>query len=136
MKKVAGPLRLNLAQYRELQAFSQFGSDLDKATQDILRKGARIAEVLKQSPAQSKSMPVQVFLLHLATNSHFDNIEVYDVRPFCDDFSLYLEAIQTKLLEKIAKAEKIDEDLNKEMLEIFSSYYEQWKQEQLNATTF
>ncbi|HEX9062415.1 MAG TPA: F0F1 ATP synthase subunit alpha, partial [Clostridia bacterium] len=82
MKKIAGPLRINLAQYRELAVFAQFGSDLDKATRDKLVQGERLMETLKQP--QYATMPVedQVVVLYASTNKYLMDIEVKDVRKF------------------------------------------------------
>jgi F-type H+-transporting ATPase subunit alpha len=90
MKKVAGTLRLDLAQYRELEAFAQFGSDLDKATQAQLARGARLVEVLKQQ--QYEPMPVenQVAILWAATNGLLDGVGVEDVKAFEKAFHEYL----------------------------------------------
>ncbi|MBE7492246.1 MAG: F0F1 ATP synthase subunit alpha [Planctomycetes bacterium] len=104
MKKVAGTLRLDLAQYRELEAFAQFGSDLDKATQNQLARGARLVEVLKQD--QYEPMPVenQVAIIWAATNGLLDAIEVEDVKKFERKFHEYLNtnkaAQMTELREK------------------------------------
>ncbi|MFO7263332.1 MAG: F0F1 ATP synthase subunit alpha [Bacillaceae bacterium G1] len=92
MKKVAGTLRLDLAQYRELQAFAQFGSDLDKATQARLIRGERVMEILKQD--QYKPMPVekQVVSLYTATKGYLDEYPVEDVRRFESEFLAYMDA--------------------------------------------
>src|SRR5690606_17794556 len=91
-KKVAGTLRLDLAQYRELQAFAQFGSDLDKATQARLIRGERGMEILKQD--QYKPMPVekQVVSLYTATKGYLDEYPVEDVRRFESEFLAYMDA--------------------------------------------
>jgi len=92
MKKVAGTLRLDLAQYRELQAFAQFGSDLDKATQARLIRGQRTMEILKQE--QYKPMPVekQVVVIYSATKGYLDEYPVEDVRRFESEFLAYMDA--------------------------------------------
>jgi F-type H+-transporting ATPase subunit alpha len=76
MKKVAGKLRLELAQYRALAAFAQFGSDLDKATQQQLARGARLTELLKQGQYQPLSVERQVLILYAATNGYVDSIPI------------------------------------------------------------
>src|SRR5512147_1290007 len=92
MKQVAGPLRLSLAQYRELEAFAQFGSDLDAATQKQLARGARLVEVLKQP--QYAPMPVekQVAIIYAVTNGHLDDVQAPHIRQWEREFLTYLEA--------------------------------------------
>ena len=101
MKKVAGTLRLDLASYRELEAFSQFGSDLDKATQDRLNRGARTVEVLKQGLNQPLAVEKQVFILYALTRGFIDDIEVADVLRFESELFTYLEHNHKDLLDHI-----------------------------------
>jgi len=103
MKKVAGSLRLDLAQYRELEAFAQFGSDLDKATQDQLTRGERLVEILKQP--QYKPMPVQeqVVLIYAATKGYLDMLPIETAQRFEKEF---LEAIRTKYADLLSRVEK------------------------------
>src|SRR5678810_626347 len=98
MKQVAGPLRLSLAQYRELEAFAQFGSDLDPATQKQLARGARLVEVLKQP--QYRPMPVekQVVIIFAVTNGFLDELPVPQIRKWEHDFLEYLDASHAKVL--------------------------------------
>src|SRR5687767_7322407 len=92
MKQVAGPLRLSLAQYRELEAFAQFGSDLDAATQKQLARGARLVEVLKQPQYQPVPVEKQVAIIYAVTNGYLDDIPVPHIRQWERDFISYLEA--------------------------------------------
>src|ERR671937_235853 len=92
MKQVAGPLRLSLAQYRELEAFAQFGSDLDAATQRQLARGARLVEVLKQPQYQPVPVERQVAIIYAVTNGYLDDVEVPHIRQWEQDFLEYLEA--------------------------------------------
>ena len=87
MKKVAGPLRINLAQFRELEAFSQFGSDLDDATLKQLNTGERLIEVLKQPQYAPLAMEVQVIALYLANKGVLTNLDKEDVREFLHDYT-------------------------------------------------
>ena len=82
MRQVAGTLRLDLAQYRELAAFAQFGSDLDKATQAQLTRGARLVEILKQPQYEPLPVERQIALIFAGTNGYLDTIPVSDVRAF------------------------------------------------------
>jgi F-type H+-transporting ATPase subunit alpha len=111
MKQVAGPLRLSLAQFRELEAFSQFGSDLDAATQKQLARGARLVEVLKQP--QYSPMPVekQVAVIWVVTNGHLDDVAVKNVRKWEADFLHYLETAQPAILETIRTKKALDDAL-------------------------
>src|ERR1700720_67891 len=92
MKKIAGTLRITMAQYRELAAFAQFGSDLDKASQDAINLGARMVEVLKQPQFQPLTAEKQVAILFAGVNGLLDDVEVKDLRAFEDGFYPYLES--------------------------------------------
>lgn len=121
MKSVAGTLRLDLAQYRELQAFSQFGSDLDKSTLSRLNRGARLMEVLKQDVHQPLAVEKQVVSLYAATKGHLDEIPLQDIRRFeagyldyvANEYASILDSIRTtKVLSKETE-EALVESLNK-----------------------
>ncbi len=111
MKQVAGTLRLELAQYRELAAFAQFGSDLDKATQRQLSRGERLVEVLKQG--QYVPMPVekQIVEIYAALNGYLDDLPVAKVRKFLEEFQLFLESKYPGILTDISTKKKLDDDL-------------------------
>ncbi|MFP4048661.1 MAG: F0F1 ATP synthase subunit alpha [Desulfovermiculus sp.] len=111
MKQVAGTLRLDLAQYRELAAFAQFGSDLDKATQERLERGKRMMEVLKQD--QYKPMPVeeQVAVLHAGTKGFMDTIAVDDIKRFEAEYLEFLRASKGEVLSEIKEKKALDDDL-------------------------
>ncbi|MCE5273364.1 F0F1 ATP synthase subunit alpha [bacterium] len=126
MKKVAGSLRIDLAQYRELEAFAQFGSDLDKATQRQLARGARLVEILKQP--QYRPMPVQeqVVLIYAATKGMLDVLPVDSLFRFEQEF---LEAMRTRhadLLERVAKEKDLPEDLSKTLDKVIGEFVEQF----------
>lgn len=101
MKKVSGTLRLDLASYRELEAFAQFGSDLDKATQAKLNRGARTVEVLKQPLNQPLSVDKQVAILYALTKGFLDDIPVEDIRRFESEYFTFLEHNKKSLLDHI-----------------------------------
>ncbi len=115
MKKVAGTLRLDLAQYRELAAFAQFGSDLDKATQEKLERGKRMMELLKQD--QYNPMPVQeqVATLYAGTKGYLDNIEVENVRKFEMEFLEFMRNSKTEILQSIKDKNDIDEETDNKL---------------------
>jgi F-type H+-transporting ATPase subunit alpha len=116
MKKVAGRLRLDLAQYRELEAFAQFGSDLDAATQRQLARGARTVEILKQPQYQPMPVEKQVVAIYAVTNGFLDEIAVEDVRVWESGFYEYLESRHEEVLGAI-REEKVISDETKEALE-------------------
>ena len=111
MKQVAGPLRLNLAQFRELEAFAQFGSDLDAATQKQLARGARLVEVLKQP--QYRPMPVerQVAVIYAVTNGFLDDVDVRHIRQWERDFLEYLGSAPGAVLDGIRTRRVLDEQV-------------------------
>jgi F-type H+-transporting ATPase subunit alpha len=111
MKQVAGPLRLSLAQYRELEAFAQFGSDLDAATQRQLARGARLVEVLKQPQYQPVPVERQVAIIFAVTNGYLDDVEVAHIRQWERDFLGYLEASHPAVLTDIRTRKALDDDL-------------------------
>lgn len=111
MKQVAGRLRLDLAQFRELQAFAQFGSDLDKVTQARLARGERIVEILKQD--QYKPMPVeeQIVVIFAAVNGYLDDIEVARVRKFEEEFLKFMRSSKADILTEIREKQVMSDEL-------------------------
>lgn len=111
MKQVVGRLRLDLAQYRELAAFAQFGSDLDAATKAQLERGARMTEILKQ--VQYAPMPVeeQVLVLYAATKGVLDEVDVHDVVRFEKEYLSYMRANYQEIADAIRDRKKLDEAL-------------------------
>lgn len=110
MKKVAGTLKLDLAAYRELEAFSQFGSDLDKATKAKLDRGERTVEVLKQDLHQPYPVEKQVAILYAVTRGYLDDIAIGDVKRFEKELLAYLEQSHSDLLAKIRETGALPED--------------------------
>ncbi|MBE7681674.1 MULTISPECIES: F0F1 ATP synthase subunit alpha [Paenibacillus] len=110
MKKVAGSLRLDLAQYRELQAFSQFGSDLDKATQARLNRGARMMEILKQGVNQPLPVEQQVVSLYTAVKGFLDEIPTGDVTRFEREFLAFMESNHPEILGSIRDTKELTAD--------------------------
>jgi F0F1-type ATP synthase alpha subunit len=103
MKQVAGTLKLELAQYREMAAFAQFGSDLDAATQYLLNRGARLTELLKQNQYVPLPFQDQVILIYAGTRGFLDKLPIGDVGKFLDGLLAYTKANHTPLLETIQK---------------------------------
>ncbi|MEW9500831.1 F0F1 ATP synthase subunit alpha [Jeotgalibacillus marinus] len=110
MKKVSGTLRLDLAAYRELEAFAQFGSDLDKATQGKLNRGARTVEVLKQDLNKPLKVEKQVMILYSLTRGHLDDIPVVDIRRFENEFLSWLDSNHSELLDQIRTTQGLPGD--------------------------
>ena len=109
MKQVAGTLRLDLAQYREKEAFAQFGSDLDQATQKQLARGQRLVEVLKQQQYQPMPWVDQVISIFSATNGYLDNHPTSAVSKFEKEFLNFIKTNKADLRKSIEKAVKIDD---------------------------
>jgi F-type H+-transporting ATPase subunit alpha len=110
MKKVAGTLRLDLASYRELEAFAQFGSDLDKATQAKLNRGARTVEVLKQDLNKPLKVEKQVMILYALTRGHLDDIPVTDIQRFEGEFLTWLDHNRKEVLDQIVTTKDLPAD--------------------------
>ncbi len=117
MKKVAGKLRLDLAQYRELAAFAQFGSDLDEATQKQLERGKRITEVLKQDQYSSMSVEHQVAILFAVSKGLVDDVPVEKVKDFEKELHKYLEVSGKDELKKIKESGDIDDETEKKLID-------------------
>src|SRR5881398_646282 len=111
MRQVAGTLRLDLAQYRELAAFAQFGSDLDKATQAQLTRGARLVEILKQPQYQPLPVERQIALIFAGTNGYLDNIALGDVRAFEAGLYQFIESRHPQVFLGIAEKKQLDDQL-------------------------
>ena len=111
MRQVAGTLRIDLAQFRELEAFSQFGSDLDKATQNQLNRGRRLVEILKQSQYQPLSVERQVLILFAGANGYLDNIEESDVSDYERQLYEFFEVRHSAIIETLNEQKKMDDDL-------------------------
>ncbi|HMM39582.1 MAG TPA: F0F1 ATP synthase subunit alpha [Desulfovibrio sp.] len=111
MKQVAGSLRLDLAQYRELAAFAQFGSDLDKRTQAKLNRGARLVELLKQPQYQPMPVAEQVASLYAGTRGFMDDVPVEAVRKFEDEFLDYMRNSKADILKDIVEKKALDENI-------------------------
>lgn len=110
MKKVAGTLKLDLAQYRELEAFAKFGSDLDKATQRTLSKGSRLVELLKQGQYNPVPVEKQVLSIYLGTNGYMDNVSVHDIKRFESEALEYFEVNHNNIFEKIKRERQLSDE--------------------------
>jgi F-type H+-transporting ATPase subunit alpha len=111
MRQVAGSLRLDLAQYRELAAFAQFGSDLDQATQRQLNRGKRLTEILKQPQYQPLPVEKQVAIVFAATNGYLDGVAVEKLRAYEDELYRFLDTRHPGVLATIAEKKILDDDI-------------------------
>jgi F-type H+/Na+-transporting ATPase subunit alpha len=111
MRQVAGTLRLDLAQYRELAAFAQFGSDLDKSTQAQLNRGARLVEILKQPQYEPLTVERQVAVIFAGTNGYLDNIAVAEVRAFETELYKFIETRSPEVFRGLAEKKQLDDQL-------------------------
>jgi len=118
MRQVAGSMKLELAQYRELAAFAQFGSDLDKATQNQLNRGQRLVEVLKQKQFSPLPFSKQILIIFAGTGGFLDDLPVDQVRDFEAELYKYVEATNPGLLRTIMEKKILDDNLKGEMAKI------------------
>jgi F-type H+-transporting ATPase subunit alpha len=126
MRQVAGSLRLDLAQYRELAAFAQFGSDLDKATLNQLNRGRRLVEVLKQPQYQPLPVEKQVAILFAANQGFLDGVAVDQVREFESGFYQFLDTSHPEALRALAEKKAIDDDVKGLLTTVLKEYLEQF----------
>lgn len=127
MKKIAGTLRLELAQFRELEAFSKFGSDLDKATQQQLRRGQRLVEILKQKQYSPASIERQVVIIYAATKGFLDEIPVEHVGRFEVELLEQIESLNKDILDSIRDSKVISDDMEKKLSEVLTAFTERFK---------
>jgi F-type H+-transporting ATPase subunit alpha len=127
MRQVAGTLRLDMAQYRELAAFAQFGSDqLDKVTQGQLARGQRLTEILKQDQYVPLSVQKQVLSIYVATSGAIDNIPVPEVRRFEKEFLQFVETSNPGILKSIAEKKALDDGIKAEIKKAIDSFKERF----------
>jgi F-type H+-transporting ATPase subunit alpha len=127
MKKIAGTLRLDLAQYRELEAFAKFGSDLDKATMHQLRRGERLVEVLKQKQYVPMDVEKQVAIIYAATSGYLDELPVEKLAQYEEDLLLELENMHKKLLNDIAEKKELSDDIKDRLDKVIKEFTERFK---------
>jgi F-type H+-transporting ATPase subunit alpha len=126
MRQVAGTLRLDLAQYRELAAFAQFGSELDKATQAQLARGQRLTQVLKQDQFSPLPVEKEVLVIFAGTNGYLDSIEVSEVERFQRDLLAFADTHAGALLNKIATKKAIDDEIREGLKKTLSEFKERF----------
>jgi F-type H+-transporting ATPase subunit alpha len=126
MRQVAGGLRLDLAQFRELAAFAQFGSDLDKASLVQLNRGRRLTEILKQG--QYKPVPVekQILIIYAGTGGYLDDLAQEDCRAFEEGLYRFADNAKPQVLQAIREKKKLDDDLRAEMDSLLKEFKERF----------
>ncbi len=129
MKAVAGTLRLELAQYRELAAFAQFGSDLDKATQAQLNRGARLVEILKQDQYQPLDVVKQIAIIYAGTHGYLDDLEVRECRAFEAGLHKYLDLNGQAFMDGLREKKVLDDALKGQLEDLLKAYKHQYLKE-------
>jgi len=126
MKQVAGTLRLDLAQYRELAAFAQFGSDLDKATQAQLARGQRLTEILKQPQYQPMDVEKQVLIIWSATNGFADDVAIEDIRKFETELLSFIENSHPGVLQDLREKKAVTDEIQKDLEQSLKDFKDVW----------
>ena len=127
VKQVGSTLKLDLAQYRELAAFAQFGSDLDAITLKQLKRGQRLTELLKQPQFQPLTWQQQTIILFAGTQGYLDQFQVSEIRGFEDGLYSYLASAQSALLDDLTKKKQLDDDIKKRLHDALKEYSENFK---------
>lgn len=122
MKQVAGSMKLELAQYREVAAFAQFGSDLDQSTQNLLNRGVRLTELLKQGQYVPMPIEEQVAVIYAGVRGHLDKLDPSKITAFEEEFLVHIRASQTELLAKIAKEGMINEESDAKLKQVVQTF--------------
>ncbi len=126
MKQVAGTLRLDLAQYREMAAFAQFGSDLDKATQAQLARGERLVEVLKQGQYVPLPVEKQILIIYAAVNGYLDDIPVSEIKRYEEELYQFVEGTHPEVGEEILKKKELDDALRELLNKVLDEFKERF----------
>jgi F-type H+-transporting ATPase subunit alpha len=122
MKKVAGSIKLELAQYREMAAFAQFGSDLDASTQQLLNRGAKLTELLKQDQYSPMTVAEQVISVFTGVKGHLDDVELEKIKKFEKDILEKIKSDKPEIIEAIQSSGKLEEDTEKLLTQIIEEY--------------
>jgi F-type H+-transporting ATPase subunit alpha len=122
MKQIAGTLRLELAQFRELAAFAQFGSDLDKATQAQLARGERLTEILKQNQYQPLNVIEQIVSIFAGTQGYADDIKTGDVSVFLKELLQFMDAAKKPMIQKLTDEKALSDALRAELLQALKEF--------------
>jgi len=122
MKQVAGSMKLELAQYREVAAFAQFGSDLDAATQQLLNRGVRLTELLKQGQYVPMAIEEQVAIIYAGVRGHLDKVDPSEIVNFEKSFTAHMKSTHQALLDTIRKDGMISKEIDAQLKDIVQSF--------------
>jgi len=122
MKQVAGSMKLELAQYREVAAFAQFGSDLDASTQQLLNRGVRLTELLKQGQYVPMAIEEQVAVIYCGVRGHLDKLDPSKITKFEQEFMAMIKTSHQGLLDTIAKEGQISPDTDAKLKQIVADF--------------
>ncbi len=120
MKKVSGSMKLELAQYREMAAFAQFGSDLDASTQKLLNRGSKLTELLKQKQYSPMTVAEQVISVFCGVKGYLDDVELKDIANFENKIIEKCKSEKPEILESILRSGKLEEDTEKSLIEVIA----------------
>src|SRR5690242_20699126 len=136
MRQISGTLRVDLAQFRELQAFAQFGSDLDKSTQQQLERGRRLTEILKQPQYQPMDVEKQVLVIWSATNGYTDDVALEDIRRFETNLLKFVESSKPSLLADLREQKAITEDIKAGLKQVLEDFKVDWANQSPETNEF
>ena len=122
MKKVAGSIKLELAQYREMAAFAQFGSDLDASTQQLLNRGAKLTELLKQDQYSPMTVAEQVISVFAGVKGYLDDVDLGKIKEFEKDIIEKIKNDKSEIIEAIQSSGKLDEDTENQLKQVIEEY--------------
>ena len=127
MKKVSGSMKLELAQYREMAAFAQFGSDLDASTQQLLNRGSKLTELLKQKQYSPMTVAEQVISVFCGVKGYLDDIDLKDIADFENKIIDRCKSDKPEIIESILSSRKLDEDTENSLIEVISNLKKNFK---------
>ena len=127
MKKVSGSMKLELAQYREMAAFAQFGSDLDASTQQLLNRGSKLTELLKQKQYSPMTVAEQVISVFCGVKGYLDDIDLKDIADFENKIIDRCKSDKPEIIESILSSGKLEEDTEKSLIEVISNLKKNFK---------
>ena len=127
MKKVAGSIKLELAQYREMAAFAQFGSDLDASTQKLLNRGSKLTELLKQKQYSPMTVAEQVLTIFAGVRGYLDDVDLKNIEDFENQLLEKCKSEKPEIIESISSSGKLDEDIEKKLASLINDLKEKFK---------
>jgi F-type H+-transporting ATPase subunit alpha len=133
VRQVGSTLKLDLAQYRELAAFAQFGSDLDPLTQKQLNRGSRLTELLKQPQFQPLPWQKMVVILFAGTQGYLDDLKIEQIRSFEDGLYSYVDSGQQQLIDELTQKKQLDDDLRNRLHAALKEYKANFVSQQQEA---